>query len=74
MLNTIAQLVKLVNCFSFLLMYFQVTAYTDATSGNNIRNMEASDVKLKMRIGCIRVVFLNKFVMRLLVGILFLGN
>lgn len=74
MLNTIAQLVKLVNCFSFLLMYFQVTAYNDATSGNNVRNMEASDVKLKMRIGCIRVVFLNKFVMRLLVGILFLGN
>ena len=74
MLNTIAQLVKLVNRFSFLLMYFQVTAYNDATSGNNIRNMEASDVKLKMRIGCIRVVFLNEFVMRLLVGILFLGN
>ena len=55
-------------------MCFQVTAYNDATSGNNIRNMEASDVKFKMRIGCIRVVFLNKFVMRLLVGILFLGN
>lgn len=71
MLNTIAHFV---NCFSFLLMYFQVTAYNDATSGNNIRNMEASDVKFKIRIGCIRVVFLNKFVMRLLVGIAFLGN
>ena len=71
MFNTIAQLVKVVNCFC---TYFQVTAYNDATSDNNIRNMEASDVKLKMRIGCIRVVFLNKFVLRLLVGILFLGN
>lgn len=49
---------------------FQVVAYNDGTSGSNCRNMEAVDVKFQMNIGCIRVVFLNKFVMHLLVSIL----
>lgn len=49
--------------------YSQVVAYNGALSGSNFRNMEAADVKFQMGIGCIRVVFLNKFVMNLLVGI-----
>lgn len=51
-------------------VYFsQVVAYNGATSGRNFRDMEAADVKFQMGIGCIRVVFLNKFVMNLLVSV-----
>ena len=45
----------------------QIALYNDATSGSNVRNMEAADIKFNMNIGCIRVVFLNRFVMDLLV-------
>lgn len=46
----------------------QVVAFNNATSGDNSRNMEAVDVRFQMAIGRIRVVFLNRFVMRLLVS------
>ena len=51
-------------------VYFsQVVVFNEAASGRNLRDMEAVDVKFQMGIGCIRVVFLNKFVMNLLVRV-----
>jgi len=51
-------------------VYFsQVVVFNEATSGRHFRDMEVVDVKFQMRIGCIRVVFLNKFVMNLLVSV-----
>ena len=54
---------------SFQCFFIQVVVFNEATSGRNFRDMEAVDVKFQMRIGCIRVVFLNKFVMNLLVRV-----
>ena len=49
--------------------FWQVVVFSEVTSGRNFRDMEAVDVKFQMGIGCIRVVFLNKFVMNLLVSV-----
>lgn len=63
---------KLCKLHSFLIVTHaycsQVVAYNGATTGSKFRDMEAVDVKFQMGIGCIRVVFLNKFVMNLLVS------
>ncbi|XP_066022142.1 intermembrane lipid transfer protein VPS13C isoform X9 [Pocillopora verrucosa] len=48
------------------LFSLEVIAHNDATAGIKLRDMEAVDLKFEMAIGCIRVIFLNKFVMRLL--------
>ena len=53
-----------------MFIFSQVVVFNEATSGRNFRNMEAVDVKFQMGIGCIRVVFLNKFVMKLLVRVI----
>lgn len=37
-------------------------------TNGNYTNMEVVDTSFKMDIGCIRVIFLNKFVMQLLVS------
>ena len=64
--NTCTILIKSTKC----LFFSQVVVFNEATSGRNFRNMEAVDVKFQMGIGCIRVVFLNKFVMKLLVRVI----
>lgn len=58
-----SKIVSIVNQEVFSL---QVVVFNEVTSGRHFRDMEAVDVKFQMRIGCIRVVFLNKFVMNLL--------
>ncbi|KAL9987728.1 hypothetical protein ACROYT_G002079 [Oculina patagonica] len=57
---------KIVSIVNQEVFSLEVVAYNGATSGSNFRNMEAVDVKFQMGIGCIRVVFLNKYVMNLL--------
>ena len=54
-------------CRLYFSFFHQIVTYNNATSGSNFKNMEAVDIKFIMSIGCIRVVFLNKFVMDLLV-------
>ncbi|XP_068741113.1 intermembrane lipid transfer protein VPS13A-like [Montipora capricornis] len=56
---------KIVSIANQEVFSLQVVAYNDATSGSQFRNMEAVDVRFQMTVGCIRVVFLTKFVMHL---------
>ena len=45
-----------------------VTVFNDATEGENYSNMHCVDTKVTVSLGCVRVVFLNKFVTKLLVS------
>ncbi|XP_022794312.1 vacuolar protein sorting-associated protein 13A-like [Stylophora pistillata] len=57
---------KIVSIVNQEVFSLQVIAYNGATAGVKFRDMEAVDLKFQMGISCIRVIFLNKFVMKLL--------
>ena len=40
----------------------EVIIYTDGTSGLKGNDVEACDIALEVEVGCIKVVFVNKFV------------
>lgn len=45
-----------------------LTLYNHATVGDLYSDMEAVDMRMGLKVGCIRAVFLNKFVNNLLVS------
>ena len=49
--------------------HVDIGVFNGATSGENYSNMEAVDTSVKFDSGCMKIVFLNKFVSSLLVGI-----
>lgn len=48
-----------------------LTLYNHATVGDLYSDMEAVDMRMGLKVGCIRAVFLNKFVNNLLVSSVF---
>ena len=46
----------------------KIVIYNGATEGENYSNMECVDTSVMLYLGCIRVVFLNKFVNGILVS------
>uniref|UniRef100_UPI00358EE903 intermembrane lipid transfer protein VPS13A-like n=1 Tax=Myxine glutinosa TaxID=7769 RepID=UPI00358EE903 len=45
---------------------FSMISYTDSTEGDSYSNMDKVDSKITLHVGCIRAVYLNKFVSTLL--------
>ena len=48
----------------------EVVLFNDATGGENVTNMNAVDMSLKLMVGRMKAVYLHKFIMELLVCIL----
>lgn len=46
---------------------FQMVNYTDATEGDAYLDMSKVDTAVTLNVGCIQVIFLNKFVSSILV-------
>lgn len=46
---------------------FQMVNYTDATEGDAYLDMSQVDTDVTLNVGCIQVIFLNKFVSTILV-------
>lgn len=46
----------------------KLTLYNQATEGASYSDMEVVDIRVGLTLGCIRVVFLNKFVAAILVN------
>ncbi|XP_056428779.1 intermembrane lipid transfer protein VPS13C isoform X2 [Hyla sarda] len=42
---------------------FNLTLYPDATQGDSYKNVSKVDGNISLKVGCIRIVFLNKFLM-----------
>lgn len=51
----------------------KLVIYDDATKGDNYAVLTNVDTSVEVDIGCIRLVFLNKFVGDILVGLILLG-
>ena len=45
-----------------------VNIYNNATKGDNFNNMECVDMHVDLQTGCLKVIFLNKFVSELAVS------
>ena len=45
----------------------EVVMFNDATGGENVENMNAVDMSLKLMIGRMKAVYLHRFIMELLV-------
>ena len=50
----------------------EVVMFNDATGGENVENMNAVDMSLKLMIGRMKAVYLHRFIMELLVSFFFL--
>lgn len=46
-----------------------ITVFNDATKGANYFDMQCVDTKVELNTGCMKVIFLNKFVQDMLVSI-----
>lgn len=46
---------------------FRMVTYTDATDGIAYTNMNVVDSRIYLTVGCIQIVFINKFVSAILV-------
>lgn len=49
------------------LFSFQLSLFPGATEGDGYSDMSKVDGKVKMRLGCIQIIYLHKFLMSLLV-------
>lgn len=49
---------------------FHMVNYADATDGDAYTDMEIVDTSVTLTVGCIQVIFLNKFVSSILVSVL----
>lgn len=49
------------------LFRFQLSLFPGATEGDGYSDMSKVDGKVKMRLGCIQIIYLHKFLMSLLV-------
>ena len=45
-----------------------VNIYNNATKGDNFNNMECVDMRVDLQTGCLKVIFLNKFISDLAVS------
>uniref|UniRef100_A0A669EIP5 Vacuolar protein sorting 13 homolog A n=1 Tax=Oreochromis niloticus TaxID=8128 RepID=A0A669EIP5_ORENI len=54
--------------------HFHMINYTDATEGDAYLDMSNVDTTVTLSVGCIQVIFLNKFLSSILVRITFLGR
>lgn len=54
--------------------HFHMVNYTDATEGDAYLDMSNVDTTVTLSVGCIQVIFLNKFLSSILVRITFLGR
>jgi len=48
-----------------------ITLFNNATAGNNYLDMSSVDASFRLQTGCMKVIFLNRFVQDLLVGFRF---
>lgn len=53
---------------------FHMVNYVDATDGDAYTDMDIVDTSVTLTVGCIQVIFVNKFVSSILVSVLTFGE